>query len=117
MPKTQGKSGFVKTYRTLLDWEWFDDPHTAHLWQYILLRVNYEPSQFKGLTIDRGQMLESVASMAAHTGMSVRQTRTALSHLESTGEVTRKVTRHGSLITVHNYAVYQGSTGRKRQTD
>lgn len=103
------KGGYIKSYRSLLDWEWFKDRNTLQLWIYILHRVNYEPSLFQGMTIERGQMLETYQSMAEHTGLSVQNVRTALSHLELTGELTRKSTRHGMLITVHKYDVYQGS--------
>lgn len=102
-------NGFVKLYRTTLEWEWYKDVNTAHLWLYILMRANYEPTRFKGMRIDRGQMLESLPVIAENTGLTVRNIRTALNHLKLTGEVICKPTRYGTLITVVKYSIYQQS--------
>ena len=110
--RTQGDGGYVKLYRSLADWEWFKDVKTAHLWMYILLRANYEPSTFMGIKIRRGELLESQQSMAEATGLSRQSVRTALKHLKSTGEITYRVTRYGTHIKVHNYALYQDVPGR-----
>lgn len=104
----QGEGGFVKDYRSKLGWEWWTDIHTAHLWEYICLRVNYEPSRFRGMEIGRGEMLESIGTMAARTGLTTQNVRTALEHLKRTGEITCKVTRYGLLIKAIKYAFFQG---------
>jgi len=104
----QGDGGYVRDYRSTVNWEWFTDVNTAHLWEYIRLRVNYEPSRFRGIEIRRGEMLESMATIAARTGMSVQSVRTAISHLKSTGEITCKSTRYGMLICAVKYAFFQG---------
>lgn len=106
--KTQGEGGYVKIYRAITDWEWFQDPNTLQLWLYILIRVNYEPSRFRGIKVGRGEMIESLQELAEHTGLTVNKVRTALDHLKTTREITCKTTRHGTLIKVLNYAVYQG---------
>lgn len=103
----QGEGGFVKDYRSKLDWEWFTDPKTAHLWEYICLRVNYEPSRFRGIEIRRGEMLESINTISKNTGLSEKNVRTALEHLKSTGEVACKRTRYGLLINAIKYAHFQ----------
>ena len=103
----QGEGGFVKDYRSKLDWEWFTDPKTAHLWEYICLRVNYEPSRFRGIEIRRGEMLESIKTISKNTGLSEKNVRTALEHLKSTGEVACKRTRYGLLINAIKYAHFQ----------
>ena len=107
--KIQGEGGYVKVYRSLIDWGWFQDVNTAHLWIYILARVNYEPSRFKGMRVGRGEMVESLSEISKKTGLSVDQIRTALKHLNSTGEITSKGTRYGMRIKVLKYAVYQDS--------
>lgn len=102
------KGGFVKDYRSTLDWEWFTDVNTAHLWEYIRLRVNYEDSTYRGITIRRGEMLESIRKMAANTGLTVRNVRTALNHLLNSKQITCQVTQYGLLINAVNYAKFQG---------
>lgn len=105
------QAGYVKLYRTTLDWEWFKDTATTHVWLYILMRVNWEPSKYKGVRIRRGEMLESLATMADKSGLSIQQIRTALNHLKSTGEITTKATRYGTVISVVKYSIYQGLGG------
>lgn len=106
----QGENGYVKDYRSTIDWEWFTDVNTAHLWEYIRLRVNYEPSRFRGMEIRRGEMLESLPVIAANTGLSVKSVRTALEHLKRTGEIETKPTRYGTLIFAVKYAFFQDQT-------
>jgi biotin operon repressor len=100
--------GYIKLYRSYIDWEWFSDYKTAHLWTYLLCRAQWEDTRWRGIQIRRGQLLESLPSIASKTGMSVRSVRTALNHLKSTGEVTDEVTGFGRLITIVKYAEYQG---------
>lgn len=100
--------GYIKLYRSYVDWEWFTDFKTAHLWTYLLCRAQWEDTRWRGIPIRRGQLLESLPNIAAKTGMTVRSVRTALNHLKSTGEVTDEVTGFGRLITIVKYAEYQG---------
>lgn len=109
----QGENGYVRDYRSTVDWEWFTDPKTAHLWEYIRLRVNYEPSRFRGITIRRGEMLESIPTIAKNTGLTEKSVRTALNHLKSTGEVACKRTRYGLLIYAIKYAFFQSREPEK----
>ncbi len=102
-------AGYVKLYRSTLGWEWFKDVNTTHVWLYILMRANYETGKFKGLRIARGQMVESIPTIAENTGLSIQNVRTAIKHLKSTGEITCKPTRYGLLINVVKYSTYQQS--------
>lgn len=102
------EEGFVKIYRSLLNWEWFDDAKTLQVWIYILLRVQYEDTRWRGIQIKRGQMLESLPTIAKNTGMSVQSVRTAILHLKSTCNLTCKSTRYGLLISVIKWADFQG---------
>ena len=103
----QGDGGYGRLYRSTLEWEWFKDVNTAHLWNYILMRANYKPAKFKGIQIRRGQFLESLATMSKNTGLSIKQVRTALKHLKETGEVACKRTHYGTLVSVVKYSAYQ----------
>ena len=104
----QSDRGYIKLYRSYIDWEWFSDYKTAHLWTYLLCRAQWEDTRWRGILIRRGQLLESLPNIALKTGMTVRSVRTALNHLKSTGEVTDEVTGFGRLITIVKYEEYQG---------
>lgn len=99
--------GFIKLHRRLLDWEWFKNPETAHLFQYLLLAANYHESKWRGQVINRGQLLTGLHQMSENTGISVQSLRTSLRRLISTGELTSRSTNHFSIITICNYDRYQ----------
>lgn len=104
--------GFVKIYRSMLSWEWHDDPITMATWMYCLMRANYETQRWHGQIVKPGQFVTSLAHMAKDIGISVRQLRTALNHLKSTHELTQTATNRATLITIEKWALYQ-SAGEK----
>lgn len=100
---------YVKISRKILDWEWYTDINTKVLFLHILLKANWKPSRFQGTEVPRGSLVTSQQNMAAETGLTIKNVRTALKHLKNTGEVA--VSRHPkfSVITVKNYNQYQSS--------
>lgn len=108
-------SGWIKLSRSLLEWRWYGDPNTTRVWIHLLLRANFEDRPFRDFVVHRGETAVSLTTLAEETGLSVRSVRTALSHLETTGEVTRK--RHGQIavISIANYDLYQSEVTRERQ--
>ena len=99
--------GWIKIDRNLLKWRWFTDTPTLIVWIYLLLQANYEERDFKTITVHRGELVRSQAQIAADTGLSLKNVRTALEHLEATGEVARR--RHGQIVVISiiNYDYYQ----------
>lgn len=57
----------------------------------------------------RGQTFASYRTLGEELDLSVQELRTALDHLEATGEATRKQYPDGLIITVKNYDLYQPS--------
>ena len=109
--------GFIVIHRQILDWEWYRDTNTFCLFIHLLLMANYEDGRFEGRIIKRGQLVTSLPSLSDETGLSIRQTRTALEHLISTGEVTNKSYTKYRVITITNYDRYQDKRQTKRQTN
>lgn len=101
--------GWIKSYKKKLDWEWFTEPLTAHLFDYLLHAVNYEDKTYRGEAIMAGQLVTSYDKLSTKTGMSVQSVRTALKNLELTNDITRQSTRQGTKITVNNWLRHQGS--------
>lgn len=102
-------NGFIKIYRSLIGWEWYDDLNTTRLFIHLLLTVNYENQPWQGIEIKRGQRVTSIGKLAQETGLSYQNIRTSISRLKSTGEITIKSTNKYTLITVENYGLYQDS--------
>ena len=109
MTESQG-NGFIKIYRSMLDWEWWDDINTFRLFVTILMLANWKDKKWHGKKIKRGSLWTSLETLSDLSGLSVMQVRTSLKKLISTNEITSKVTNSGRLITVVNYARYQDYT-------
>lgn len=99
--------GHIKLDRKILEWEWYTDINTCRLFLHMLLRANWKDGRFQGVDIPRGSFVSSYQNIAAETGLSVQNVRTAIKHLKSTGELT--VIQHAkfSVFTVNNYCLYQ----------
>ena len=100
-------AGWVKVHRCMLDWRWFTDGNTLKVWIWILLKANIKPHGFEGITVNRGQLATSYASIASQTKMTYDQARTAISHLRSTGEITVQRMSNFLVISIVNYNSYQ----------
>lgn len=102
--------GYIRLFRSLTNWEWYTDVNTKSVFLHLILTANYEPKQWRGITVERGQRIYSRASIASELRMSERSVRTALNHLISTGEVTNQTTPQYSMVTIKNYDQYQQVT-------
>lgn len=99
--------GWIKMHRKMIDWQWFTDVNTCHLFFYCIMRANHEDSKWQGIDIKRGQFITSLPTLAKETGLSVMQVRTSLKKLNLTGELTDKVTNKYRVISITNYSQYQ----------
>lgn len=102
---------YVKLFRKMLTWEWYGDTNTTRLFLHILLKVNYEPSRYRGHEIGAGECVFGRKKWAKELGMSERQVRTALEHLKSTNEVTTKATNKFTIIHLEKWAFWQIGEG------
>ena len=98
---------FVKLNRKILNWEWYSDNNTRSVFIHCLLKANWKAGRWKGVAYERGQFITSLASLSKELGISVKQVRTALKHLEETKEVANKSFSKYRIITVVKYDEYQ----------
>ena len=99
--------GFIKIFRKIIDWEWFKKPNTRLVFEYFLYKANYEDKVWRGIEVKRGQLITSLRNIAKDNGISLQHTRTAISNLVSTHEITLKSTHNYTIVTVVNYDNYQ----------
>lgn len=116
--------GFIKLFRQIVDWEWYDDLPTCRLFIHLLLKANYAERNWHGQTIERGSCITSYATLASETGLSQEQIKRALKNLTKTGEIKRITTNKNTVICVVKYAYFQGfgfeyneQTTSKEQTE
>ena len=108
---------FVKLFRRMVYWEWYTDINTKVLFIHCLIMANWRDGNWKGMPYKRGQFYTSIENLASETGLTIRQTRTALDHLQKTNEVTCKTTNKNTLITVVSFDKYQGERQTERQAN
>lgn len=101
------KGGFITLHRQILTWQWYDDIPTARLFIHLLLIANHAPKDWRGRTIERGQVVTGRKQLSAETGLTEQQIRTCLKRLKSTGELTSRATNKYTIITLVNYSYYQ----------
>ena len=117
---------FIKIDRKILKWEWWSDINTFRLFFYMLVSAYWKDGNYKGVEIKRGSFPSSISELSRETNLSAMEIRTALKHLQSTGEVTTnqqatnkqdntnltsnltsKKTNKFTVFTLVNYNLYQ----------
>lgn len=102
---------FVKIFKRMTKWGWYQDTNTFRVFMHILLNANYKPSEYKGVTIGAGECVFGRKKWAKELGLSEQNVRTALSHLQSTNEITIVSTNKFSVIHVVKWEFWQISNG------
>ena len=101
------KSGYILLYRSLLEWEWADDPLTFSLYVRLLLKANHTDVEWHNITIKRGQLVTSYSKLSSECGMTYKQIRGSLNKLKRAGCVAyNAMPKFGSVTCVH-YDAYQ----------
>ena len=118
------EQGYIKLFRQIVDWEWYDDIPTCRLFIHLLLKVNHVDRNWQGKKIERGSCITSFASLNTETKLSVEQIKRALKNLQKTGEIKKISTNQNTLIIVTKYDDYQcfanvdnKQTTNEQQTD
>lgn len=101
------KSTFVKIDRNIINWRWYKNPVTKNVFMHLLYTANFKENSFENVKIKRGQTVSSYPKIAAQTGHTIQQVRTAIRNLKSTGEITVETTSKFSIFTIQNYNKYQ----------
>ena len=101
------ENGYIRLHRSILSWGWYSDTNVFRLFLHLLLTANFKPKEWRGLVIERGQLVTSTAKLAEQTGLSIKACRVALDKLKKTGEVASEGHSQYTVITVLKYDLYQ----------
>lgn len=99
--------GWIKLYRRMTEWEWYQDIPVKVLFLHLLLKANHKDSRYRGLEVPRGSVVTGRKALSIQTGLSIQQVRTAISKLEKTNEISTKSTNKFTIVTICNYDTYQ----------
>lgn len=111
---------WVKLYAKIGDWEWADDPITFAVFVHLLHSANWEDKKWHGVDVRRGEVVLSREEFAKKCGFSVQQLRTAIAHLQSTGEIAVETVRGAggyTKVKIANWDRYQGFDGESHLTN
>lgn len=99
--------GYIKFYRKFIKWEWYQDSNTKSLFIHLLLLANFEKKKWKGIIIEKGQVVVGRKKLAEELNLTEQQIRTALNKLKSTNNISIKSTNKFSVVTIINWEKYQ----------
>lgn len=105
---TSERMGFIKLHRSLVDWEWYHDDRCVRLFIHILLSARYLPGRWQGMDIMPGDLPTSTVKLANELGWSRSAVNRTLDKLRSTNEVDTKADSKWTVVTVVNWAKWQG---------
>ena len=105
--------GWIKLYRDIAEHWVYTDPRLLKVWIDILLSANHKPATVavKGQLVDikPGQFWTSLRKLSVKWGVNERTVKKYIALLQSDGMIFADFqVGYGTLITVHNYGVYQG---------
>lgn len=109
-------NGYIKLYRSLLDWQWWGESDTFKTWVYCLFRARWNDGKYKGVSIGRGEFVTTYRDLAKDLNLSERKTRTALSRLAETGEISVTSESKYTVIRVNKYDDFQAEGDTKSDT-
>lgn len=98
---------WIKIDRNILNWRWYKDRNTKDVFLHLLLTANIEDRDFQLDTIHRGEVATSIGHLAESLGISYKETRTALKHLEEGKEVAIRRRPKYLVISILKYNEYQ----------
>ena len=103
----QELNGYIKLYRKLIKWGWYQDSVVKDLFLHFLLTASFKDFEWMGRHLRAGQLITNRKRLADELNFSERQIRTAMEKLKSTGEVTYETTNKFTIVTVLNWEDYQ----------
>ena len=110
-------NGYMKLFRKISEWEWYDDPVTFKVFLHFLITARWQDGSWHGIEIKRGEVLESLPSIALKNGLTVRNVRTAIHHLIDTNSVTIRKVGRCHIYKVSEYEKYQVRQDFRQEDD
>lgn len=95
----------------MLNWEWFSDGKTFHVFMFLLLSASRDKCSWRGMELGKGQVYTTYSEIAVATGLNVEDVKTAVTHLVTSGEITMSELNEGKpsediVVTVSKYSEY-----------
>ena len=102
------QEGFVKLPRDFLNWRWFDDANVVKLYIYLLLNAAFKTTEWKGETLEKGQLITGRKKLSKALGISESMVTRILKKLEATEDISLKSNNKYTVITLLKWGKMQG---------
>jgi hypothetical protein len=104
--------GYIKLHRKVLDSAIWQSPNDWRLACALLLKANWKPGVFQArngdvVNVGRGELVTSLDSLKKASGLTIKNIRTSLHHLEKADFLASTSASHYRIIKVINYGKYQ----------
>lgn len=103
--------GYAILSRDVTQKPWFNDPNTLKLYVFLLVNAAFSDMEREYCTVHKGEYMTSVSTLSKLTGLTIRQTRTALSHLKKTNDITIAANTKFSIIKLNSTAFEPSGSG------
>lgn len=107
--------GWIKLYRAMTEWEWYQDANTMRVFIHMLLTANIKDGTYLGVPVKRGELVTTYSDICSALGISTKSARTAINHLKRTGEVAVKHYPKFSVVSILSFDKYQSEGQGKGQ--
>lgn len=98
MPTLAPDEGFTKFPNALRAAPWRNEPKTVAVYFYLRMNAAHFSSGWNSIALDPGQIISGRAQIAAETGLTQNEVRTAIDHLKRTGHITSSTTNKYSIF-------------------
>lgn len=92
LPNFTDDRGFTKFPNSLRCAPWRNKPKTVAVYFFLRINANHFENGFDKITIYPGEVVSGRAQIAAETGLTEDEVRTAISHLKRSGHITSRST-------------------------
>ena len=101
------KSGWLKMYRSIVDWEWFKEHDMTCFFIWCLCNANVQDRMWRGYMVKAGQLIVSRSTVCRELGISERRYRTIIARLSKSGEIVCEPRGLFTVISIVNWDTYQ----------
>lgn len=110
------KSSYIKLDRNIKNWSCFQDSKALQLWIFLLTSAVYEPTEYRGVKLRRGQWATSLRQIETATGQDRHSLSKSLDKLIENGSITIE-SRHKKymVLSIENYDYYQQPQEAKKE--
>jgi len=99
-------NGYIKLFRKMTEWEWYQDNNTKSLFLHCLIKANFTRKKWLGMWIERGTFVTSIKQLSNELKLSESKIRLSIKKLNQ-NEISLKTTNKNTIITIRYYDTYQ----------